>query len=348
MRIGCGLLGVAVALGGGAAAAGEAQPAALGWVRAPGAEACIGTAALARAVEGRLGRAALVSAARAQVSVEGRIAPAEGAAGWRVSLSVADENGKVLGTRTLAKDAADCRAIDEEVILTVALLIDPEAALSPPPGASATPPPKTPPPAPPPAASAAPAKAAPPPKDREPPAAKPPSAPWNTAFLVGSVVSFGPLPNVGVGVQVRALVTPVPFFSFQVGGSVWLPQTTSFGNDGGRFFMALGALSGCPLAGVRAGFRYAACAGVEVGGMHAGGFGFPLPVGRDDPLVNGLVEARVVRRIAGAFAASVGAGLSVPFLRQQYYYVDPGGTPREVFLASPLSGHLDLLVGVDL
>ena len=363
------LAGLAVALGGGTAAAGDAQPAALGWVRAPGAEACIGTAALARAVEARLGRAALVSAARAQVSVEGRIAPAEGGTGWRVALSVADENGKVLGTRTLAKDATDCRAMDEDVILTVALLIDPEAALSAPPAATTTPPPKTPPPvstsgstaplpastsgstAPLPASTSAPTAPLPkiaPPKDKEPPAARAPSGPWSVALLGGAVASVGPLPNVGVGAQLRALITPVPFFSFQLGGSVWLPQTTSLGDNGGRFFMALGTLSGCPLTGVRAGIRYAACAGVEFGAMHAGGFGFPLTVGRDDPLVNGLLEARVVRKIVGPFAASVGAGLSVPFLREQYYYVDPGGTPREVFLASPVTGTLDLLLGVDL
>jgi hypothetical protein len=349
-------------------------------VRAPGAEGCIGTSALAQAVEARLGKAALVSASRARVSIEGRIAPAEGVAGWRVSLTVADEAGKVLGTRALSKDAADCRAMDEDVILTVALLIDPEAALSAPAGNTA-PPAGT--------GTAAPAAASPattpglsggtgtsPAIGTSPVTGTLPgsarvatsdsgagaagrggreavggggvSRRWNAALLVGAVAGIGSLPEVAVGAQIRALVTPVPFFAFQVGGSVWAPQSASFGDAGGRFFLALGALSACPLTGVVRDFRYAACAGVEAGALHAGGLGFPLTLQHDDPIVNGTLEGRVVRRVVGPFAGSLGIGLSVPFLRKQYYYVDPGGTEKEVFLASPVTGYVDLLVGFDL
>lgn len=356
----------------------DARPAALGWVRAPGAEGCIGTSALGQAVEARLGKAALVSASRARVSIEGRIAPAEGAAGWRVSLTVADEAGKVLGTRALSKDGADCRAMDEDVILTVALLIDPEAALSAPAGsavpsagtAAASPAA--------PAASAAPAApsttpglpggtgilpttgilpatgtpagsgGAQGPSGAEAAAGGGVSRRWNAALLVGAVAAIGPLPEVAVGAQMRALVTPSPYFAFQIGGSVWAPQSASFGDAGGRFFMALGALSGCPLTGVVRDFRYAACLGAEAGILHAGGLGFPLTLQHDDPIVNGTLEGRVVRRVVGPFAGSLGMGLSVPFLRKQYYYLDSGGTEREVFLASPVTGYLDLLVGFDL
>ncbi len=350
----------------------DGRPAALGWVRAPGAEGCIGTSALGQAVEARLGKAALVSASRARVSIEGRIAPAEGAAGWRVSLTVADEAGKVLGTRALSKDGADCRAMDEDVILTVALLIDPEAALSAPAGAAApsagigAAPPAAPvsssAPAAPPATHGLPGGTGTLPATGTPAGsggAKGPSGAvaaggggvsrrWNAALLVGAVAAIGPLPEVGVGAQMRALVTPSPYFAFQIGGSVWAPQSASFGDAGGRFFMALGALSGCPLTGVVREFRYGACLGAEAGILHAGGLGFPLTLQHDDPIVNGTLEGRVVRRVVGPFAGSLGMGLSVPFLRKQYYYLDSGGTEREVFLASPVTGYLDLLVGFDL
>src|SRR5258708_255178 len=44
----------------------------LSWLRMPGSDSCIATQALARSVEERLGRRVFVSAAEADVSVEGR------------------------------------------------------------------------------------------------------------------------------------------------------------------------------------------------------------------------------------------------------------------------------------
>lgn len=338
---------IALALAAGTASADGARPASLGWVRAPGAEGCIGTAALARAVEARLGKSGLASASRAEVSIEGRIAPTEDAAGWQVALTVADDTGKVLGTRALVRQTTDCRSMDEDVILTVALLIDPDAALAPPPDKA--PPPATT--APPPLNTPVPVASSPVPPlpvSPSPSVADRPRKPWNAAFLGGPILSFGALPNVGVGLQIRALVTPVPVFAFQVGGSVWAPQTASFGATGGQFFLATGALSACPLTGVARGFRYAACAGAEAGLLHAGGVGFPVQLQRDNPVVNGVLEARVVRAFAGPLAGSLGLGLSVPFLQRQYYYLDSAGAEREVFATSPVTGSVDLLVGFDL
>src|SRR5262249_13949309 len=160
----------------------------------------------------------------------------------------------------------------------------------------------------------APAKATVAPAVSAPPKPMPVPATWDAAFLAGPVVSFGALPTVGVGAQIRGLISPPRFISFQVGGSVWAPVSTSFGTDGASFIMALGALSVCPLAGQGLGFRYAACAGVEAGTIRAGGFGFPLTFEQDRPLVDGVLEGRVVRRLAGPFVLSAGFGLSVPFL----------------------------------
>lgn len=336
---------VALAATNGRARAEPPRPAALGWLRAPGAESCIGARALAEAVEARLGRAVLVPPSRAEVSIEGAVAPADGEPGWRVSITVADGAGKVLGTRQLPYAGADCRAIDEEVALTIALLIDPDAALSPAPASSSSwakmprPP-----------AAAAPAVPAP----REPASARVEHvsarvpAPWDVAFLAGPVVSFGALPTVGVGARIRGLFTPPRFGSFQIGGSVWAPSTASFGAEGASFFMAVGTLSACPLAGLALGFRYAACAGVEVGALRAGGFGFPLAAVRHQPLVGGVLEGRVVRRLKGPLSLSVGFGLSVPFVRNRFYYLDPAGAEREVFVSSPVAGHLDVLGGFEL
>src|SRR5262249_5524431 len=160
----------------------------------------------------------LVPASRAEVSIEGTVAPADGEPGWRVSITVADGAGKVLGTRELSHAGADCRAIDEEVALTIALLIDPDAALSPAAASSGAKGPS-------PRAAAPPAVTA----KRKPASARvehvspPVPAPWDVAFLAGPVVSFGALPTVGVGVRIGGLFTPPRFGAFQIGGSVWAP-----------------------------------------------------------------------------------------------------------------------------
>ena len=45
---------------------------------------------------------------------------------------------------------------------------------------------------------------------------------------------------------------------------------------------------------------------------------------------------------------SAGFGLSVPFLRNRFYYIDLAGREREVFLSSPVVGYLDILGGFEL
>lgn len=171
---------------------------------------------------------------------------------------------------------------------------------------------------------------------------------WNAAFLVGAVGSMGMLPDAAIGAQIRALITPLPVFAFQIGGSVWAPQTGTFGGSGGQFQLALGALSVCPLTGVEHGFRYAACAGAEAGLLRAGGVGFPIAAQRDNAVLNGVLEARVVRAFAGAFAGSLGLGLAVPFLRRQFYYVDAQKAEREVYEIAPVTASVDVMIGFDL
>jgi hypothetical protein len=77
-RLACLSFALAALLEAAPAAASDApSTTSFGWVRLAGAQTCIGTAALAAAVERRLGRPALASPATAQRSIEGSIAPAQ-------------------------------------------------------------------------------------------------------------------------------------------------------------------------------------------------------------------------------------------------------------------------------
>ena len=112
----------------------------LAWVRMPGAETCIDARALAQAVELRLGRPAFVAPTRGDVAIEARIERLQSPDAWHATITVFDDAGARTGLRELRTDRAECRAIDEELELVIALLIDPSAGLAPPAPPSLPPP----------------------------------------------------------------------------------------------------------------------------------------------------------------------------------------------------------------
>ena len=335
------------------ASSGE-QTASLSWVRLAGAEACVGARALAQAVEARLGRAALVSAARADLTIEGRIEPG-GSGGWRAVIAVADAEGAVLGTREIATASPRCRAIDDELALAIALMIDPSATLS----ASAPPPSASPAPAPPPSASPAPAPPpspapapAPPPQVivqriliPVPPAATPP-APWRVEVGAGPLFGLGLLPSPGVAAVIRARLTPPRSWSFEVGGAIWAPNETTAGAFTTRFSWSEGFVSVCPVS-IGSATRLSACAGARLGALRVNGIGFGVDRTDERLTAGGTLDVRLSRRLIGPLTAGGGLGLIVPLVRDTFYYTDAEGRDREVFQMAPLAGTVDVLLGVD-
>ncbi|WP_437955546.1 hypothetical protein WME76_29065 [Sorangium sp. So ce119] len=329
------------------ASAGE-QTASLSWVRLAGAEACVGARALAQAVEARLGRAALVSAARAELTIEGRIEPG-GSGGWRAVIAVADAGGAVLGTREIATASPRCSAIDDELALAIALMIDPSAKLSPgapPPLAAPAPPPA-------PAPSPAPPPAPPAPQVivqrvlvPVPPPAPPPPAPWRVEVGAGPLFGLGLLPSLGVAVALRARLTPPRLWSFEVGGAVWLPNEPTTGAASTRFAWGEGFVSACPVS-IGSETRLAACAGVRLGALRVGGLGFGVDRTDERLTAGGALDIRLTRRLVGPLTAGGGLGLIVPIVRDTFYYTDAQDRTREVFQMAPLAGTADVLLGVE-
>ncbi|MFO0759274.1 MAG: hypothetical protein U0359_22470 [Byssovorax sp.] len=311
----------------------------LGWVRGAGAETCAGTRALAEAVEARLGRQVFVSAARADVAVEGLIERSPTGA-WRATITLAGESGRVLGAREIVREAASCRDLDAPLALVIAVMIDPDAALREPPAPALPAPLPLPP---------APLPPAPPPREivPVPPPAPPPRKPWLAGVHIGPVLSLGMLPGFGAGVALRSRITPPGFPAFEIGGALWAPSQSEAGGIGARFSLAEGVLSVCPLATSALGFELGACAGARVGAIHAGGFGFALTEERERPTVIGALEGRVRRRIIGPLALAIGPGLAIPFVRDRFFYSGPTGEKLEVFRMSPLAGTLEITLGAE-
>ena len=100
---------------------------ALNWVRDAGAESCLTSRELARLVERAVGPVFALPA-DAELSIEGHV-QRDQPAGWSARISVSDAQGKLLGTRTLASSAAQCSALNVQIGLVVAMIIDPEVAL---------------------------------------------------------------------------------------------------------------------------------------------------------------------------------------------------------------------------
>ena len=322
---------VALVLPAADAAAAPSRSSSLGWVRGAGAAECIGTRALAEAVEARLGRQVFVSAARADVAVEGQIE--RGPAGaWRAVISVAGEGGRVLGTRELLRDAATCRELDEQLVLVIAVMIDPVAALR-----TATPPIATP----------APTVIV----QRElvpvPYVAPPRLDPWRTGVHLGAIFALGLLPKPGVGLALRGRITPPRWPTLEIGGAIWAANQAESGGVGARFTLAEGLAALCTPALAALGLELGGCLGARGGLIRAGGFGFDLAQDRERPTFAASLEGRLRKRIAGPLTLAVSPGLLVPFVRDRFFYSEQAGQKLEVFRMSPLVGTLEATLGLE-
>jgi hypothetical protein len=332
------ILGAALGLVAAKAEAAPSRSSSLGWVRGAGADECIGTRALAEAVEARLGRQVFVSAARADVAVEGQIE--RGPAGaWRATIAVAGEGGRVLGTRELRSEAVSCRDLDEQLALVIAVMIDPDAALHAPPSPAIAPmPPVVP-------APIVHQALVPIPL---PYVAPPRPASWQLGLHVGAVLAIGLLPDPGVGLALRGRVTPPRWPALELGATIWSANQAESSNVGARFTLVDGVLAVCPLATSGLGFELGGCLGVRAGVIQVGGFGFDLVEVHARPTVGASLEGRVRRRLVGPLVLSVAPGLLAPIVRDHFFYTGSGGAKLEVFRMAPLIGTLEATLGVEL
>lgn len=299
---------------------------------------------LAKAVELRLGRAAIESPARAERAIEGRIEPMK-QGGYRASFALTGPLGAALGTREIEGSSADCRAMDADLSLVIALMIDPDAATP------KAPDPTPPPPAPPGSATPfpAPSPLAAPRFTAATPAVESKNTGYHVALRGGVVGAIGLLPSAAIGVGVRATGRLRWGFPFEVEGVYWAPQqaTSAGGGFGAEVWMALGGLSVCPLTGHVGGLSWGACAGVAAGMAHVGGFGLDVERAEDVPLVNLTLGAQVRRTLAGPLFGALGLGIAAPLARLGLYYDTYAGR-REVFVAPPVAGTGELSLGLEL
>jgi hypothetical protein len=291
---------------------------ALSWVEAPGAESCGGASRVAKGVELRLGRRALVSPSQAALSVEARAEHVSDASAWRATLVLRSIDGAIAGTRQIEAAGADCSELREAVALTVALMIDPGAALRPEQ-----------------APASAPAK----------PVIPPPPVPlprWRIETSFSAAVADGVLPSASAGFIAGVTVVPPRFWAFELLGGAWLGQSISVGNTSVRFSAAFGGAGVCP---VRLSGRYEtlfqACAGGLLGSLRSTSPAFSAG-DASSTIVNLFADAHVSFRAVGPVSLRLGGTVAPALWRSQFLYDTGPGRTQGVFEASAVVATGDL------
>lgn len=303
-----------------------ARTSSLSWLRMPNADSCIATQALARSVEDRLGRHVFVSAAEADVSVEGRIEKRK--AGWHAVITIRDAKGALLGTRELDRADASCESMNEGLALVIAVMIDPDAAMGKPP-----PPPPAPsaePPLPPPAATPPP----PPPPAPEPPKPKQ-KDPLRVQGEVGAVFNDGIAPVFDPGVQVAGMLWP-PGLPVAARGyaSLYLPTDATQNGAKGSFDLVLLGSALCPTARSTIGVAML-CTGGELGVIRSHSETDGRGIDEKTMLLINLVgQARFTVPLIAPVALTGGVAGFIPVLRPTFLYTSTAGSRENLHKVS--------------
>lgn len=311
------------------ARADEPRTSSLSWLRMSGADACIATQPLARAVEARLGREVFVSAAQAELSVEGRIEKRK-EGGFRAVITMRDHDGTLLGTRELERPDPSCDAMSEPLALVIAVMIDPDAAMRPKP-------PPEPPPAPPPAETAPP----PPPADPAPvETAPPPKKKRETWRFEGgghAQAVAGLAPEVAWGAGVNGILYPpgVPL-GFRGMTTLFLPTHAEGRGIAADFDMLMFGGSLCPT--LRGRVNLMGCVGGHVGFLRPRPQGTGVVSLPDDLLAiwNASAEVRVSIPVAAPILVGAGAGAALPLIRPKW---------QDIYESSVVALTADVTVG---
>lgn len=305
---------VTLALVGGLAHADAPRPrsSSLSWVRLEGAEVCIGGSELARGVEERLGRRVFVSAAEADLVVEGRAERVAAPAGFRAVVTVTDRAGAMLGDRVVDSPGPSCEGLGALVAVAIAVMIDP---LIPPQ----------------------------PTHDRPPrvivrtkrvvvPAPRPR---WHFETEGSLGAALGLLPDLSVGGLGALVVEPPGFVPILLEGAIFLGRS-----EEADLLQAHGGVALCPLArrGPRLGL--AVCAGIDAGGLFASARRDGVP-DRDRLVAQARASIRGHLRLIGPLALGAGLHFVVPFRHDD---LTAGG--RTLFAPDPVAGILTLGLGL--
>lgn len=320
-------LPVLLAAGSARAESGSLETAALSWVRAESAASCPGAAEVARSIEQRLGRPALVLPSQAGLMVEAYVDGAPNG-GFRVVITLARGETNV-GRRELESPEPTCQAVAEKAALVIALTIDPEASVEP---MTMEPPPLPPPPAQPepPAPPPPPAPLPPPPKPPEPPT-------WQGDVELSGGVATGIVPELAPGLFARGRALPPELpFALELEGAYFPTKTLEYAPgksaDLTLFYAGAGV---CSRPSRASRLRASLCVGADVGAVAGQGFGFTYTPRFRSWTYTLTAKGRLGYALIPQLAIVLGPDLFVP-LKRDSFEVQPVTGTEQLFRMSAL------------
>lgn len=306
---------------------------ALSWVRLPKTESCISAAELGTRVEAHLHRAVFVSPSTADVSIEGHVEKASGDR-FRAVVGGTKRDGTTIGSRELVSEGADCRTLDDSLVLVVALMIDPDADAK--------------------AHGDAQQAAPPPPPQREivhervvvhevrevhdAPPAKPPHEPWLFDAYAAGTLALGRLPGAAPGIALAARVGPPHFVPFELRLGTMPSASADVGAGRTISFWELEASLGvCPTAPLGRFVEVGGCVEARLGSVRAQGTGFPQSLDAERLVFDAGLGGRALLYVARPLFVVAGVTALLPVVRQRYTATRADGT-LEVLEERPAFG----------
>jgi hypothetical protein len=305
------------------------EPSALSWTRSTGADSCPSGPDVAKAVEARLGRQALVPTAQAELVVEAYV-ERNAELGFRVVMKLV-RGEAVIGRREIETTEPDCSGVVEKAALAIALMIDPETPLTPPP---------------PPQPDAAPMPQPLPPKkqaalvtEKASPATTTVTArrPWQGDLELAVGIGTGLMPNLAPGLFARGRAIPPDYpFAVELEGAYFPRQSLEAEpGKGGKFTLLLAGASLCSRPPRWTRLSGSACAGALVGSIVGEGYGFDNSPKFQAWAFVLAARGRLWFRPTPGFALLIGPDLQLPLKRDDFTTRRPPETTR-LFRMSPV------------
>lgn len=305
----------------------------LEWARQPGAEGCISAEELRSRTRAQVPASVhlTLDADETDFVVVGDVAPTHG--GFRVAFALRDARDQSLGERTFEVEARSCRAVDDALVLALALLVETPRVIA---DASARPEA--------PLDELAPALRARPSDPAIAPVRLSPRAPRPWRFEVGLAanVGYGRTPTVTAGPSVVGVVVPPGLVPLMIRGGAYpfaSPRSTVPG-EGVVVRGAEGGLDVCPIALERRSTEVRACGGAHVAALFASPRGPLSTAGR---LIFPTFPLRAeLRHWFGPVAPFVAIDGWLSPTTPSFLYRDAAGQARTSFRVALLTGSIEL------
>lgn len=312
---------------------------ALRWDGAGAPEGCLGEEILVARIEDFLGRRAFDAASPRLLRV--RVEPTAEAR-LRAVVTVGDNQGGILGEREIVTEDASCEALEEPLVLAIALLADADLGVDP----ARRPAPEPPPPPEPEAPEDDPAELAPDVTALVVAAPPRPPDPWRAELDASVAAVDGLLPSFGFGAELGFFVDPPWSMPLRARVAGWAPQREALEPRGNIDFRAgIAGLMLCPLSERSSTLGVDVCAGADLVAQHAESQGLEGARASTQWFAQGALALRAVAELPGPWYATLSAGLGAPIRPPAFvYYSD--GERTSVYQAPEGVLHVTLGLGV--